>query len=94
MSDINTRPVIGASGAAVVLDRLQGGMRMLAASPPLSPEALAVASSPARRDSPIVLAGFVRMAEFALIIIVGLTAYAVYLPPRTRCIGAISAPPA
>ena len=83
MSDINTRPVIGASGAAVVLDRLQGGMRMLAASPPLSPEALAVASSPAPAPiSPIVLAGFVRMAEFALIMIVGLTAYAVYLPPE------------
>ena len=83
MSDINTRPVIGASGAAVVLDRLQGGMRMLAASPPLSPEALAVASSPAPASiSPIVLAGFVRMAEFALIMIVGLTAYAVYLPPE------------
>jgi hypothetical protein len=62
MSDINTRPVIGASGAEVVLDRLQGGMRMLAASPPLSPEALAVASSPAPAPiSPIVLAGFVRM---------------------------------
>ena len=51
MSDINTRPVIGASGAAVVLDRLQGGMRMLAASPPLSPEALAVASRRHRRRS-------------------------------------------
>ena len=83
MSDIDTRPVIGASGAAVVLDRLQGGMRMLAASPPLSPEALAVASSPAPAPiSPIVLAGFVRMAEFALIMIVGLAAYAVYLPPE------------
>ena len=84
MSDINTRPVIGASGAAVVLDRLQGGMRMLAASPPLSPEALAVASSPAPAPiSPIVLAGFVRMAEFALIMSSGLPLYAVYLPPRT-----------
>ena len=88
MSDINTRPVIGASGAAVVLDRLQGGMRMLAASPPLSPEALAVASVAgtgadlADRARRLRAHGRVRADH-----VVGLALYAVYLPPeRRRCI--------
>ncbi len=47
----------------------------------LSPEALAVAAkSSAAPISPIVLAGFVRMAEFALIVVIGLAAYCAYLP--------------
>lgn len=47
---------------------------------PLSPDALAVISKPAAPAiSPIVLAGAVRMIEFALIIAVGLAVYAVYL---------------
>jgi Undecaprenyl-phosphate glucose phosphotransferase len=48
---------------------------------PLSPEALAVvAKPPGAAISPIVLAGFVRMGEFALIMAVGLAVYAAYLP--------------
>ena len=47
----------------------------------LSPDALAVAAPglKLRLMSPIVLAGFVRMAEFALIVVVGLTIYTAYL---------------
>ena len=37
--------------------------------------------------SPIVLAGFVRMAEFALIALVGLAVFAVYLPPGENLFG-------
>ncbi|MEJ2435680.1 MAG: undecaprenyl-phosphate glucose phosphotransferase, partial [Pseudolabrys sp.] len=47
----------------------------------LSPQALAVAAKPsAAAISPIVLAGFVRMGEFALIVVVGMALYAAYLP--------------
>ena len=81
MNEINTRPIVSASGAAVVLDRLQGGARVSAPVAALSPEALEVASSPAPAPiSPIVLAGVVRMAEFALVMIVGLTIYVAYIP--------------
>jgi Undecaprenyl-phosphate glucose phosphotransferase len=80
MTDIDTRPAMSASSAAVVLDRMRAGPRP-AAQPNLSPEALAVAGKPAPAPiSPIVLAGFVRMVEFALIVVVGLAIYAAYLP--------------
>ena len=39
--------------------------------------------------SPIVLAGFVRMAEFALIVLVGLAVFAAYLPPTEDLILAL-----
>jgi len=81
MTDFDTRPPMSASGASVVLDRLRAGPREAPAPPKLSPEALAVADkSAAAAISPIVLAGFVRMAEFALIAAVGLILYAAYLP--------------
>jgi Undecaprenyl-phosphate glucose phosphotransferase len=48
----------------------------------LSPEALAVAARPTPAPiSPIVLAGAVRMAEFALIVLVGVALFFAYLPP-------------
>ncbi len=78
MTDIDTRAALDASGAAAVIDRLKAG-----ALPPrtLSPEALAVTDKFVERPvSPIVLAGAVRMAEFALIVIVGMAIFAVYLP--------------
>ena len=47
----------------------------------LTAEALAVADQPTPAPiSPIVLAGFVRMGEFALVMLIGLALYAVYLP--------------
>jgi Undecaprenyl-phosphate glucose phosphotransferase len=47
----------------------------------LSPEALAVAAKPLEAPiSPIVLAGAVRIAEFALIVVVGMAIFAAYLP--------------
>ncbi|HZQ11530.1 MAG TPA: undecaprenyl-phosphate glucose phosphotransferase [Pseudolabrys sp.] len=75
-----SEPVMAArTGAAVKLAR---EMPRAAATKPqaLSPEALAVAARPSAAPiSPIVLAGFVRMGEFALIIVVGLAIYAAYL---------------
>jgi Undecaprenyl-phosphate glucose phosphotransferase len=71
------------SGTAAFLDRLHAGQRAPAkVVRSLTPEAVAVAATPAPGAiSPIVLAGFVRMAEFALIVLVGLAVFALYLPP-------------
>jgi len=80
MTDMDTRPVISVAGAAAMLERLHSvpGKRVQSH---LSPEALAVARKPSAPPmSPIVLAGFVRMAEFALIFVVGIALYALYLP--------------
>jgi len=53
-----------------------------APSSSLSPEAMAVVARPAAPAiSPIVLAGAVRMIEFALIMVVGLAVYAAYVWP-------------
>ena len=55
---------------------------------PLSPQALERAAMPtAKSISPIVLAGTVRMAEFAIIVIIGMLIYAAYLPaePGALC---------
>ena len=41
--------------------------------------------------SPIVLAGFVRMAEFLLVVLVGLAIYAAYIPAEDRLVLALSA---
>jgi Undecaprenyl-phosphate glucose phosphotransferase len=70
-----------ASGAAAVLERSHLGARPDLKAPSLSAEALEVASTPAPSPiPPIVLAGFVRMAEFALIVLVGFAIYLAYLP--------------
>ncbi|HWE79199.1 MAG TPA: undecaprenyl-phosphate glucose phosphotransferase, partial [Pseudolabrys sp.] len=51
---------------------------------PLSPLAEARAAEPASKPlSPIVLAGSVRMAEFAIVVAVGMIVYSVYLPPES-----------
>jgi Undecaprenyl-phosphate glucose phosphotransferase len=96
MIDTGTNPSISAKSAAAVIDRLRAGTRGLGPAPTLSPEALAVAAiQPPAPISPIVLAGFVRMIESALIVAVGLVIFAVYLPPVEGLIwpylGAISA---
>ena len=79
MIEANTSPSLSASSAAAVIDRLRAGPENKIRS--LSPEALAVADALTPAPiSPIVLAGFVRMAEFALIVLVGLAVFASYLP--------------
>ncbi|HTT48146.1 MAG TPA: undecaprenyl-phosphate glucose phosphotransferase [Pseudolabrys sp.] len=80
MTDIDTRPSINATGATAFLDRLRSGPRAASKARSLTPEALAVAAAPAPAAiSPIVLAGFVRMGEFALIVMVGMAVFALYL---------------
>ncbi|MCK9915166.1 undecaprenyl-phosphate glucose phosphotransferase [Microbacteriaceae bacterium K1510] len=83
MTDIDVRPSLNASGAAAVLDRIRSGApRSTASSPGLSAAALAVAAKPIPTPiSPIVLAGIVRMGEFALIVLVGVALYGAYVAP-------------
>ena len=82
MTDTDTSPTMSAEGATALLERVRATPRAAAKARSLTPEALVVAATPAPAAiSPIVLAGFVRMAEFALIVLVGLAAFAVYLSP-------------
>src|SRR5664280_416240 len=82
MTDTDTSPSMSAAGATALLERVRATPRAGAKARSLTPEALAVAATPAPAPiSPIVLAGFVRMAEFALIVLVGLAVFAVYLSP-------------
>jgi hypothetical protein len=82
MSDTDTRPSMSASDAAAVLDPVRARLRAAANGHSLSPEAREVAAARAPAlFSPIVLAGTVRMAEFALIVLVGLAVYCAYLLP-------------
>jgi Undecaprenyl-phosphate glucose phosphotransferase len=75
-------PSLNASDAAAVIDGLRPGPRSEPNARTLSREALAVAAKPTPAPiSPIVLAGFVRMGEFTLIVLVGLALFAAYLPP-------------
>jgi Undecaprenyl-phosphate glucose phosphotransferase len=80
MSDTETRPRAARAkpaGLAEPEPRREAGKKK---PRPLSPQALAViAKPPGPAISPIVLAGFVRMGEFALTVVVGLAVYAVYL---------------
>jgi len=81
MTDSDLRPSLSADSAAAVIDRLRTGPRAAAKPQSLSPEALAVAEAPTPTPiSPIVLAGFVRIVEFALVVLVGIAMYAAYLP--------------
>ncbi|MEP7030518.1 MAG: undecaprenyl-phosphate glucose phosphotransferase, partial [Pseudolabrys sp.] len=81
MSDIETQPSLSASGVTAVLDRMGAAPRAAARSHSLSPEARAVTDKILPPSiSPIVLAGFVRMAEFAMIVMVGIAIFAAYLP--------------
>src|SRR5208283_1393183 len=79
MTDSDVRPSLSASSAAAVLDRLRAGPRADSKERALSPEAIADAPT-MTPISPIVLAGFVRMAEFAMIVLVGIAIFAAYLP--------------
>ncbi len=79
MTDSQTHPALTASSAAALIDHFTPATGGKAQSYSLSPEALAVAAKPAPAPmSPIVLAGFVRMGEFALIVLVGFAVYAAY----------------
>ncbi len=81
MSDTDLRPAIKGSSVAAVADPSRARPRDAAKRSSLSPEALAVAAKPSAAPiSPIVLAGVVRMAEFALIVVIGLAVYCAYLP--------------
>ena len=81
MSNTDLRPATEGSSIAAVAGPARARPRAAAKRSSLSPEALSVAAIPSAAPiSPIVLAGFVRMAEFALIIVIGLTVYCVYLP--------------
>ena len=79
MTDLDLRAAAGASAATAALS--SAGSHPDKKIPALSPQALAVAEKPAAAPlSPIVLAGVVRMAEFALIVLVGLGVFAAYPP--------------
>ena len=81
MIDADTRPGLNAANTAAVFDRLREGPRA-PQTRTLSPQALAVADQAmARPISPIVLAGIVRMAEFALIVAVGIAIVVAYIEP-------------
>jgi hypothetical protein len=81
MADTDIRSALGGSDAAAVLDRLRAGPRAAPQPRSLSREAMAVANKPLQLPvSPIVLAGFVRMGEFTLIVLVGMAIFAFYLP--------------
>ncbi len=80
MSDIDFNHSLDARSATALIDSFRAGTRSAAKPRALSPEALAVADRPAPTPiSPIVLAGFVRIGEFALVIVVGFAIYAAYL---------------
>jgi Undecaprenyl-phosphate glucose phosphotransferase len=82
MTDIDTRPSLNATAAAAVIDRLREGSRAQTQTRALSPQAQAVADkATALPISPIVLAGIVRMAEFALIVAVGMAIVVAYIEP-------------
>jgi Undecaprenyl-phosphate glucose phosphotransferase len=77
----NLDSAISARSATEVIERLRASARANEKAP-LSDAALAAAAAtlpPAM--SPIVLAGLVRIAEFALVVVVGLSIHAVYLLP-------------
>jgi Undecaprenyl-phosphate glucose phosphotransferase len=82
MTDTDLRPSLSASSAAGVADHGFRSSRIVPKSKrALTAEAQAVAARPAPAPiSPIVLAGFVRMGEFALIVVIGFALYLAYLP--------------
>ena len=82
MIETDSRPPLNAAGTAAVFDRLREGPRAQAKTHTLSPQALAVTERLAAAPiSPIVLAGIVRMVEFALIVAVGMAIFALYITP-------------
>ncbi len=88
MIDSDIRSALNASSTAAVFNRGRDGARAPAKGHSLSPQALAIAEKPAQAPiSPIVLAGFVRMAEFVLIVVVGLAIFAAYVTPFDELFG-------
>jgi Undecaprenyl-phosphate glucose phosphotransferase len=82
MTETNVSTPVSASSVSAVLDRAPAAPRRTEKTSTLSPAALAIASTRAPSAfSPIVLAGFVRMIELALIVAVGILVYAFYLYP-------------
>jgi Undecaprenyl-phosphate glucose phosphotransferase len=78
MLEFDTRKMMSAASAAAAATV----GRHPAAARSLSPAALSVAAQPIVAGwSPIVLAGFVRMIEFTLTVLVGLAVYAAYVVP-------------
>ncbi|HKS86060.1 MAG TPA: undecaprenyl-phosphate glucose phosphotransferase [Pseudolabrys sp.] len=82
MIDTEVQPSLSASSAAAVADRMVSRRAVSKKTSSLTPEAIAVAARPAPKPiSPIVLAGVVRMVEFAIVVLIGLALYVAYLPP-------------
>jgi Undecaprenyl-phosphate glucose phosphotransferase len=81
MIESEIHPSLDASAAAIA-EGVSGRRRAASRASVLTPEAIAVAARPAPMPiSPIVLAGAVRMAEFTLVVLIGIALYVVYLPP-------------
>jgi Undecaprenyl-phosphate glucose phosphotransferase len=82
MIESDTHPSLDASGATALAEVATVRRRAASRASALTPEAIAVAARPAPMPiSPIVLAGAVRIAEFTLIMLIGLALYFIYLPP-------------
>src|SRR5690242_9382009 len=81
MTDTDLRPSLSASSATAVANHILRKGLVPRSTRALTPEAQAVAATPAPAPiSPIVLAGFVRMGEFTLIVVIGIALYLAYLP--------------
>ena len=81
MTNTEIRPSLSASSAAAIAERAPARRGLLSRTHTLTAEALAVADKPTPAPiSPIVLAGFVRMGEFALVVLIGFALYVAYLP--------------
>jgi Undecaprenyl-phosphate glucose phosphotransferase len=79
MLDVDTRSIMGVGAAAAATENQAAAPRRVHA---LSSAALKVADEPtAAAYSPIVLAGTVRLIEFALVVLVGAAVYAGYVVP-------------
>jgi Undecaprenyl-phosphate glucose phosphotransferase len=79
MTDVDVRPVQAAMPAAAVASGSDTRPGKKAST--LSPQAAAVAGQPTSAPmSPIVLAGTVRMTEFALVLLIGIGVFATYPP--------------
>ncbi|MEJ2373989.1 MAG: undecaprenyl-phosphate glucose phosphotransferase [Pseudolabrys sp.] len=80
MNDTDPNAPIDTASPVAVIESARAVPRAAAKRTGLTPEALAVAAKPAGAAiSPIVLAGFVRMGEFVLILLVGMGVYCAYL---------------
>src|SRR3569623_1716674 len=84
MTDTDVRAPLSATAATMT-----GGSTPPRKQAPraLSPQALERAAMPtAKPISPIVLAGTVRMAEFAIVVVIGMLIYTAYLPSEPEAV--------